>query len=195
MKGKAYKLPAKLGAGLKSVAEITDDNLKLYNGEEGVSAMLELGSLKSFTEHLYSALITSIKITTGITMDGLLIRNRKHSIIKVRSAAIFILHRHTLLSVSEIARRFKLNHATILHHLDITSDKDLRIYNPKAADTLDLIEKEFLKNVFNRGYTLDTLLQEVDDKINKLHIIKKYIRSGEYSLIEIVDKFSEFMNK
>lgn len=194
MKGKAYKLPARLGEGLKSISEVFDDNLKLYGGEEGVQSMLKLGTLKSFTEYLFDALIVSVKVSTGLTKEELFIRNRRQSIIRIRSAAIFILHKHTLLSISEISRRFKLDHSTIIHHLDITSDKDLHIYNKKASFTLNIIEKEFLKNAQTGGYSLDTLSKEIDEKINKLKIIKKYVDSGEYTLIEVVDKFSEFMN-
>lgn len=194
MKAKMYNLPARLGEGLKNTVEVFDDNLKLYGGEEGVTSMLKLGTLNSFTEHLFDALMVSIRIATGITKDDLLVRNRKHSMIRVRSAAILMLHKYTLLSVSEIARRFKLDHSTILHHLDITADKDLHIYNKKASYIVDIIEKEFLKNASTGGYTLDTLSKEIDDRINKLKIIKRYVDSGEYTLIEVVDKFSEFIN-
>ncbi len=194
MKAKMYNLPARLGEGLKNTVEVFDDNLKLYGGEEGVIAMLKLGTLNSFTEYLFDALMVSVRITTGITKDDLLVRNRKHSMIRVRSAAILMLHKYTLLSVSEIARRFKLDHSTILHHLDITADKDLHIYNKKASYIVDIVEKEFLKNASTGGYTLDTLSKEIDERINKLKIIKRYVDSGEYSLIEVVDKFSEFMN-
>jgi DNA-binding transcriptional ArsR family regulator len=195
IKGKAYKLPARLGEGLKTIAEITDDNLKIYGGEDGVTSMLKMGNLNSYTEHLYNALLTSVKIVTGTTMDDMLIRNRKHSIIKIRSAAIYILYKHTLLSKIEISRRFKLDHSTISHHLDIMSDKDLHIYNRKASQMLMIIEQEFLKNAVNGGYTLETLSKEIDNKINKLQIIKRYVNSGEYTLLEVVDKFSEFMNE
>lgn len=194
MKTKMYNLPARLGKGLKDTVEVFDDNLKLYGGEEGVTSMLKLGTLNSFTEYLFDALMVSIRIATGITKDDLLVRNRKHSMIRVRSAAILMLHKYTLLSVSEIARRFKLDHSTILHHLDITADKDLHIYNKKASYIVDIIEKEFLKNASTGGYTLDTLSKEIDDRINKLKIIKRYVDSGEYTLIEVVDKFSEFIN-
>lgn len=194
MKTKMYNLPARLGKGLKDTVEVFDDNLKLYGGEEGVTSMLKLGTLNSFTEYLFDALMVSIRIATGITKDDLLVRNRKHSMIRVRSAAILMLHKYTLLSVSEIARRFKLDHSTILHHLDITTDKDLHIYNKKASYIVDIVEKEFLKNASTGGYTLDTLSKEIDDRINKLKIIKRYVDSGEYTLIEVVDKFSEFIN-
>lgn len=189
-----YKLPARLGEGLKNTVEVFDDNLKLYGGEEGVESMLKLGTLKSFTEYLFDALMVSVRISTGLTNDDLMVRNRKHSVIRIRSAAIYMLHKYTLLSISEIARRFKLDHSTILHHIDITADKDLHVYNKKASYILGIVEKEFLKNASTGGYTLDTLSKEIDEKINKLKIIKKYVDSGEYTLIEVVDKFSEFMN-
>ena len=125
-----------------------------------------------FSDYYHNIITEELAKIYSIKKEEMFLGSRKKNIIFAKRMYIYILREMFGLTLSEIGRVTNLHHASIIHH----TRKFEFFYNnyPEDSDAFKRVEDRVIEvEVDEEILGLETQLEQINESLNKLYIIKK----------------------